>query len=104
MNRAQEYVDAPFSNLVSGERWFVHEVMGSEVLAPRDAILARVTVHDVAVFCGVHESPLGPAPADEVIASFRDGDLSRGDWGAAVRLIELWHEQLSAAERKAQCR
>jgi hypothetical protein len=88
-------------NLLSGERRFVHEVMGSEVLVPRDAILARVTVHDVAVFCGVHESPLGPASADEVIASFRDGDLARGDWGAAVRLIELWHEQLSAAERKA---
>ena len=88
-------------NLLSGERCFVHEVMGSEILAPRDAVLARVTVHDVAVFCGVHESPLGPIPADEVVASFRGSGLAHGDWGAAVRLIGLWHEQLLAAERKA---
>ena len=60
-----------------------------------------MTVHDVAVFCGVHESLLGPGPADEVITSFRNGELARGDWGAVVRLIELWHEQLSAAKRKA---
>jgi hypothetical protein len=88
-------------NLLSGERCFVHEVMGSETLAPRDAVLARVTVHDIAVFCGVHESPLGPVSADEVIASFRDGGLAHGEWAASVRLIALWNEQLSAAERKA---
>ncbi|MDB4955686.1 MAG: hypothetical protein JWO36_3255 [Myxococcales bacterium] len=88
-------------DLLSGDRCFVHEVMGSEVLAPRDTVLARVTVHDVAVFCGMHESLLAPAPADEIIASFRDGGLMHGDWAAAVRLIELWHGQLAAAERKA---
>ncbi|HSS03103.1 MAG TPA: SEC-C domain-containing protein, partial [Kofleriaceae bacterium] len=87
-------------DLLSGERCFVHEVMGSETLAARDAILARVTVQDIAVFCGLHESPLGPAPADHVIASFRAGGLAHGDRGAAARLIELWHEQLLAAERK----
>jgi hypothetical protein len=88
-------------DLLTGERCFVHEVMGSEVLVARDAILARVVVHDdVAVFCGIHESMLGPLAADEVLAGFRASGLARGDWSAAVRLIELWHEQLSAAERK----
>jgi hypothetical protein len=88
-------------NLLSGERCFVHEVMGSEVLVPRDAVLARVTGDDVAVFSGMHESLLGPARADEVITSFRDCGLAHAGWGAAVRLIKLWHEQLAAAERKA---
>src|SRR5262249_27750733 len=88
-------------DLLTGERCFVHEVMGSEVLAARDAILARVTVHDVAVLCGVHESPLGPEAADAVIASFREANLARGDSAATVRLVELWHEQLAAAERRA---
>jgi hypothetical protein len=88
-------------DLLSGERRFVHEVMGSEILAPRDTLLARVVTDDVAVFCGIHESPLGPEAADQVITSFREARVAHGDWAAAVLLIGLWHEQLSAAKRKA---
>ena len=87
-------------DLLSGERHFVHEVLGTEVLVPRDTVLARVAVHDVAVFSGIHESLLGPGPAAEVIASYRSGELARDGWATTTRLMELWNEQLAAAERK----
>jgi hypothetical protein len=35
-----------------------------------------------------------------VIASFRAADCARGDSAAVVRLIDLWHEQLTAADRR----
>jgi hypothetical protein len=88
-------------DLLSGARCFVHEVMGSETLAARDAILARVTVHDIAVFCGMHESLLAPGRADEIVTSIRAGGAGRGEWRTAVGLIESWNQQLAAQARKA---
>lgn len=85
-------------DLLTGRRCFVHEVMGSGMLAPRDAILARAVADEVVVFCGVHETPLEPTNADAVVAQF--GEVASKD-GAAQRLIDLWEGQAAETRRKA---
>ncbi len=87
-------------DLLTGTRCFVHEVMGSAGLAPRDAILARAVAGETIVFAGVHESPLDPANADAVITRFRDSAPEAGA-AAAQRLIELWEGQVAEKRRKA---
>jgi hypothetical protein len=89
-------------NLLTGERRFIHEISGSRTLARRDTILGRVVVaDDVVVFCGIHESPLGPAEADTVISGFTEAQLPSGSWAATTRLIALWNAALRERERKA---
>lgn len=88
-------------DLVSGERCFVHEVLGTETLVARDAILARVAAGDVAVICGVHDTPLGPCEAEEIVQGLRAGPVALDGHALAARLIALWHEQLAATARKA---
>jgi hypothetical protein len=59
-------------DLLTGEERFVHEVRGSQVLGPRDALLARVVDHDgLFLFCGLHGRPLQPREAATVIDSVR---------------------------------
>jgi hypothetical protein len=85
-------------DLLTGTRCFVHEAMGSGMLAPRDAILARAVADEVVVFCGVHETPLDPTNAEAVVARF--GEAASKD-GAAQRLIDLWEGQVAETRRKA---
>lgn len=85
-------------DLLTGKRCFVHEIKGSGVLAPRDAILARVVADEVVVFCGMHETPLDPTNADAVVTRF--GEISSAE-GAAARLIGLWGGQVAERRRKA---
>src|SRR5205814_7125656 len=51
---------------LSGETRRVHEVRGSAVLVPRDAILGRVVDHEgISVLCGIHPRPLTPFRSEE---------------------------------------
>jgi len=88
-------------DLLTGTRCFVHEAMGSETLAPRDAILARAVADEVVVFCGVHEVPLDPTNAEAVVAQF--GERVSED-GAAQHLFDLWEGQVAERRRKASTR
>ena len=83
-------------DLLTGHRCFVDEVLGSQGLLPRLAVLGRVVLGDRNVFCGMHESPLGPMEADEVVQSVRAHPLD------AAGLITAWHEVLEKLERKAK--
>ncbi len=83
--------------LLTGARCFVHEVKASALLAPRDAVLGRVVVDEVAVFCGIHEVPFDPTNADAVVARFQEAPS--GD--AATRLLALWKDQVAAMRRRS---
>ncbi len=84
-------------DLLTGTRCFVQEAMGSGMLAPRDAILARAVADDVVVFCGVHEAPLDPTNADAVVTQVGEIASKQG----AQRLIDLWEGQVAEKRRKA---
>ena len=84
-------------DLLTGTRYFVQEAMGSGMLAPRDAILARAVADDVVVFCGVHEAPLDPTNADAVVTQV--GEIASKQGGE--RLIDLWEGQVAEKRRKA---
>lgn len=96
-------------DLLSGERRRVHETSASRILVARDAILGRV-VDDVAVavLCGVHERPLPPAEADEVVRRARHRLRRRGKVPLAKLrsglvgrdLIELWEEAVAELDRR----
>ena len=59
-------------DLLSGEQRRVHEVRGSAMLVPRDALLGRVVDHEgISVFCGIHPRPLPPREAAEVVRGAR---------------------------------
>ncbi len=88
-------------DLLTGARWFVHEKLGTKVLKPRDAILARVVADDPPVFCGLHESPLPPREADAVVTKFHEAGLTRGHWPATLLLIQLWDEAIRGIAAKA---
>lgn len=88
-------------DLLSGQRCFVHEIMGSQMLRFRDAVLGRVVMDEPAVFCGIHERMLSPRAAAAVVERARAAGLGPDDATAGARLIALWHEQLAEAERKA---
>lgn len=94
--RGMEVVD-----LLSGQRCFVHEIMGSQMLRFRDAVLGRVVMDEPAVFCGLHDRTLNPREAATVIERARAIGLRRDDATAGARLIELWHDELAELERKA---
>lgn len=87
-------------DLLTGARWFVHEKLGTKVLQPRDAILARVVADDRPVFCGIHESPLPPHEADTVVTKFHEAGLTRGKWQATLLLIQLWNEAIRGIAAK----
>lgn len=79
---------------------FVQEISGSKTLTPGDVVLARMVVHDdIAVFCGLHQSSMGPFGA-AVISRFRESGLAREEWAATTCLLGLWHEQIAAAKSK----
>lgn len=88
--RGMEVVD-----LLSGHQCFVDEKLGSQTLLPRHAILGRVLLGEHNVFCGIHESPLGPVEADHVVQK------ARGTSPAIGALLEAWHDELEELERKA---
>jgi hypothetical protein len=94
--RGVEVVD-----LLSGQRCFVQEILGSQTLRFRDAVLGRIVMDDPAVFCGIHDRVLNPRDAATVIDRARAIGLRRDDMTAGARLIELWGEQLAEIERKA---
>ncbi|HEY4177956.1 MAG TPA: SEC-C domain-containing protein [Kofleriaceae bacterium] len=83
-------------DLLSGQRCFVDEKLGSQTLLPRQGVLGRLVRGERNVFCGMHDQPLGPTEADEVVQSVRRGAVSTG------RLIEAWHEAIEKLERKAK--
>ena len=88
-------------DLLSGERRTVLERKGSEALAVRDAVLARVADHDgLSLVVGFHASMLAPYGAAEVVERARlalapDGavpvDRLR-DAAAAGALLDYWEE------------
>jgi len=84
-------------DLLTRTRCFVQEAMGSTMLAPRDAILARAVADDVVVFCGVHEAPLDPMNADAVVTQVGEIASKQG----AQRLLDLWEGQVAEKRRKA---
>ena len=60
-------------DLLSGERRTVRETSGSKTVVTRHALLGRVVDHDgVALLCGVHQRPLPPVEAAEVIRRARN--------------------------------
>ncbi len=83
-------------DLLSGHRCFVDENLGSQTLLPRQAVLGRVVLGERNVFCGMHESPLGPMEADHVVQKARGTSLATGE------LLESWHDVLENLERKAK--
>lgn len=90
-----EAVDAGRSinlrDMLTDERRTVREVSGSQVLGPRDALLARVVDHaGIAVLCGSHPRPLPPLAAAEVVRRVR-GRLRRK---RAVPVARLRDEKL----------
>jgi hypothetical protein len=95
-----------------GER-FVHEVLGSRQLRPRQAVLGRMVEHEgLAVFCGMDPQPLPPLETDEVVRWVRkalrvEGNhpvprekLALGD--PALELVHLWHDAVDKLHEKAE--
>lgn len=82
-------------NLLTGERKYVREKKGAEVLVARDVMLARVVdAPDMSVLGGSHLSPLPPREADAVVQRMKVAAVEPG-WQSAVRLLELWDEAVS---------
>ncbi len=92
-------------NLLTYVERLVLERAGSERLALREAVLARVVVFDgIAVFCGMHPRPLGAREAQSLVRSVLEGlggkrarrldekTLSRPDFSNL--LIELWERAI----------
>ncbi len=89
-------------DLLRGEERFVHEVKGSTMVKPRDAMLGRVVDHEgLSVFCGVYPRTLPPREADEVVRVARRVLKVRGEWvprqklaseGVDLGLIHVWME------------
>ncbi|HYO55452.1 SEC-C metal-binding domain-containing protein [Archangium sp.] len=68
VREVREGVGLRVKDLLGGEERFVHEVLGSRQLRPRDAVLARLVEHEgLAVFGGMYPHPLPPAEADGVV-------------------------------------
>ena len=96
-------------DLLTGEVRHVRESSGSETLAKRDALLARVVEHEgLAVLCGVHPRPLTPTAAAEVVRRAR-GRLRRKravpverlrDEAMGRYLIRRWEEAVEELDRR----
>jgi len=67
-------------------------------LLPRHAVLGRVVLGERNVFCGMHESPLGPMEADPFVGNAVATSLATGG------LLVSWHDVLDNLERKAKTR
>ena len=80
-------------DLRSGHRYFVDEKLGSQTLLPRHAVLGRVVLGERNVFCGMHDLPLAPMEADQIVRNARA--TSQG-------LLESWHDVLETLDRKAK--
>jgi hypothetical protein len=80
-------------DLRSGHRCFVDEKLGSQTLLPRHAVLGRVVLGERNVFCGMHDLPLAPMEADQIVRNARA--TSQG-------LLESWHDVLETLDRKAK--
>ncbi len=98
------------SDLLTGENRIVRETSASGLLAPRDAILARVVDHEGAtVLCGVHPSPMPPLAAAAVVERARKKLRRTGPIpiermrGEAIgrTLIARWEEEIERARLAA---
>jgi hypothetical protein len=100
-------------DLLGGGEHFVHEVLGSQLLRPRDAVLGRMVEHEgLAVFCGMHPHPLPPREADEVVRIARKALRVRGDrsipreWLAqeetTLGLVHVWEDALDWLDMAAE--
>src|SRR5438093_5727942 len=96
-------------DLLSGEERQVREVSGSRMLAPRDAVLARVVDHaDEAVFCGTHPRPLSPSAAATVVRRVRATLRTKGpvpterlrDETIGRALIARWEAAVADRDRE----
>lgn len=83
-------------DLLTGERVFVNERSGSQVLVDRDVVLGRVVrTARAAVFGGVHQTPLPPGDAKTLVERARAEGLGDGAWPSTVRLLALWDDAVS---------
>lgn len=100
-------------DLLGGGAHFVHEVLGSQLLRPRDAVLGRMVEHEgLAVFCGMDPQPLPPQEADEVVRVARKLLRVRGNRpvprellaseDTSLGLVILWHGAADWLEVKAE--
>jgi hypothetical protein len=102
-------------DLLTGEERFVHEVTGSRMLVPRDALLARVVdFGDASYFCGMHPYPLAPTAVAAVLPYARKQLAQKRrlakskpvplawlrEEGAADELIEMWQDAVQAMQRR----
>ncbi len=83
-------------NLLTGDQRSVREKSGSQTLAPRDVMLARIVdAPDMSLLGGAHLSPLPPREADAVVRGMKAAALEPG-WATTLRLLESWDEAVSA--------
>jgi hypothetical protein len=109
----QRGVGVRVRDLLGGEERFVHEVLGSRQLRPRDAVLGRMVEYEgLAVFCGMYPHPLPPVEADAVVRVARRVLRVRGDHpvsreklaleDTSLGLIHLWRDELDFLEEQAE--
>lgn len=97
-------------DLLSGEERCVHETSASATLMWRDAVLGRVVDHpEVSLLGGVHQRPLPPLQAAEVVRRARSrlrrrrnvpvGRLRDDSFGR--HLIQYWEDEVRSLDAKA---
>lgn len=86
-------------NLLTGQRGFVHELLGSSTLGARDALLTRVVdIGELHLFAGLHPQPLPPSWAAKVVQRFEGTDAQKP---SAPELMAAWAEALDAMHAEA---
>jgi len=99
--------------LLGREEHFVQEVLGSQQLHPRDAVLGRVAESaGITVFCGLYPHPLPPLAAHEVVKTVRRELRVHGnrmvsrkklvEEDTTLGLVLLWRGEVEFLEEQAR--
>lgn len=102
MLRVEHGTGLELVDLLSGQRCFVHEALGSSMLDDRDVLLTRVVeIGELCLLAGLHPQPLPPPWAAKVVRQFEGNDAQKP---SAPELVAAWADAVAAMHLEAVTR